>query len=231
MQPADYQNIGHYLRESRESLRVSVEEAAAHLHIRVKYLKALESGNLQEMPEKAYIRGYIRNYAHYLRLNADEVLEAYGLLLGPRTNELFIPEPTSQQNLPTRWILWLCLAALAAIYAFWYFYYHDRMDLKNGVASLPPKFAHLLDKPLPGMVDKTWVGCLQGQDAGCYAAAQLSVLPEHSIYYELHELDKLMPEPVKKEQATQEKAKPEKAKPEKAKSKKTEDDDDTDSDE
>jgi transcriptional regulator with XRE-family HTH domain len=195
MPATDYQNIGQYLKESRESLRVSLEEAASQLHIRAKYIRALEEGNLQEMPGKAYIRGYIRNYAHYLRLNVDEVLEAYGLLPGPKNHELFIPVPTSQQNLPTRWIIWLCLAALAVIYSFWYVSYHDRSELKNLISILPAKLAHLLDKPLPGVVDKAWEGCLQGDDAGCYVTVRARIIPTHSIYYELHQLNRLLSEP------------------------------------
>ncbi len=36
MKPSDYQDIGQYLRESRESLRIPLEEAAHALHIRAK---------------------------------------------------------------------------------------------------------------------------------------------------------------------------------------------------
>lgn len=166
MQPSDYQNIGQYMRESRESLRVSIEQAAQALHIRPKYLESLEAGELSDLPGKSYTRGYIRNYAQYLGLDVDKVLEGYGLL-GPKIAELFIPEPTHQQNLPSRWLVWLSLIGLILLYGCWYFAFHDHTKLKNMVAELPESIAHLLDKPALAAMDKPVSDCLSGGDAGC----------------------------------------------------------------
>jgi cytoskeleton protein RodZ len=195
MQSSDYQNIGQYLKESRESLRVSLAEAAASLHIRVKYLKALENGDLNDLPGKAYVRGYIRNYAQYLRLDVPAVLEAYAFLLGPRAQELFIPEPTLRKNLPTRRVLWLCLAALFLLYGFWYLEFHDRTELNRIVADLPAGFAHLLDKTPPPMMDKAWEICLNGDSAGCYVTVGARLMPSHAVIYDLHRLDSSPQEP------------------------------------
>jgi len=52
----------------RESLQVSLEDAARALHIRVKYLEALESGDLKEFFPQGLCARYIRNYAHYCAL-------------------------------------------------------------------------------------------------------------------------------------------------------------------
>jgi cytoskeleton protein RodZ len=173
MKLSEYHEIGQYLCESRESLRVSLEDAARALHIRVKYLEALESGDLKDFPGKAYARGYIRNYAHYLRLDPDEVLSAYDSLLGPKTQMLFIPEPTLRQNLPTRSALWLSLAGLAALYAYWYYNFYDQGDTAAPVAEVPRKLEHLLDKGPPPAMDKAWANCLDSGNTGCYFLLRL----------------------------------------------------------
>jgi transcriptional regulator with XRE-family HTH domain len=186
MRPSDYQDIGQYLRESRESLRISLQEAAQALHIRGKYLEALESGDLMGLPGKSYTRGYIRNYAQYLQLDVDEVLEAYAELLGPRTSELFIPEQTLRKNLPTRWLIWLSLAGFALLYGCWYFAFHDRTEIERIVADLPAGFAHLLDKHAPVAMDKAWKDCLSDGNAACWLALRArAVMPQPLSLYDI----------------------------------------------
>jgi cytoskeleton protein RodZ len=196
MNPSEYQEIGQYLRESRESLHVTIEDAARALHIRAKYLKALEKGDLNDMPGKAYIRGYIRNYALYLGLEVDKVLEAYGVLIGPKAHDLFIPEPTLQQNLPSRQLIWLSLGGLFLLYGFWYFAIHERSAVGTKVPGLPVNFAHLLDKNAAPAMDKAWEDCLTSDEAGCYIALHAHALyPSNAVLYDIQQDDNSPQEP------------------------------------
>jgi cytoskeletal protein RodZ len=45
--------------------------------IRTKYLEALESGDFGDLPGEVYTRGFLRNYATYLGLDADEVVDEW----------------------------------------------------------------------------------------------------------------------------------------------------------
>lgn len=184
MKLSDYQDIGQYLRDSRESLNITLQQAADTLHIRIKYLESLESGDLMGLPGKSYTRGYIRNYAQYLQLNVDEVLEAYALLLGPKTSELFIPEQTLRQNLPARRVIGLSLLGFILIYGCWYFAFHDRMQIERIVTDLPASLAHLLDKRTSMAMDRAWENCLNEGNAGCWLALREKavILPNVSIY-------------------------------------------------
>jgi cytoskeletal protein RodZ len=69
--------LGDMLRDARESRGVSLPEAERATKIRLKYLAALEDENISSLPSPVYARGFLRNYAVYLGLDADEVLELF----------------------------------------------------------------------------------------------------------------------------------------------------------
>jgi cytoskeletal protein RodZ len=69
--------LGERLREARESQGISVSQASVETRILQRYLVALEDGDYQHLPGDVYARGFIRNYANYLGLPADELIELY----------------------------------------------------------------------------------------------------------------------------------------------------------
>lgn len=68
------EEIGRLLRESREKLGLTLDEVENTTRIRKRHLEALESGELEELPSPVQARGFLRNYADFLGLDADEVL-------------------------------------------------------------------------------------------------------------------------------------------------------------
>lgn len=71
------QRIGETLRAARLAKGVSIEEAAAATRIRRSALQALESDDFDALPASVYTRGFLVNYARYLGLIPDEVVEEY----------------------------------------------------------------------------------------------------------------------------------------------------------
>lgn len=69
--------LGTRLREARESQGLSLAQAAADTRILQQSLVALEDGAYQRLPSDVVTRGFIRNYAQYLGLAADELIELY----------------------------------------------------------------------------------------------------------------------------------------------------------
>jgi cytoskeletal protein RodZ len=69
--------LGERLREARESQGISLSQAAVETRILQRYLVALEDGDYQHLPGDVYARGFIRNYADYLGLPAEELIEFY----------------------------------------------------------------------------------------------------------------------------------------------------------
>jgi len=66
-------DIGNFLKENRERKGISLSKAEEEIKIRKKYLQALEEGNFDLIPGKAYTLGYLKNYSKYLGLD-DEVI-------------------------------------------------------------------------------------------------------------------------------------------------------------
>ena len=69
--------LGDMLRDAREARGASLVEAERATRIRHKYLAALEEDNLTDLPSPVYARGFLRNYAVYLGLDTDKVLEMF----------------------------------------------------------------------------------------------------------------------------------------------------------
>ena len=62
------------LLAARERKGVDLYRAERDTKIRARYLAALERGDYRELPGAVYTKGFLRNYALYLGLDADDVL-------------------------------------------------------------------------------------------------------------------------------------------------------------
>jgi transcriptional regulator with XRE-family HTH domain len=70
-------SLGEQLRTQREKKGITLEQAAADTRIREKFLQALEAGDYPSLPGAVYTRGFLRNYAEYLDLDAEALLTLY----------------------------------------------------------------------------------------------------------------------------------------------------------
>ncbi|MCB2202466.1 DUF4115 domain-containing protein [bacterium] len=74
------QTIGQRLREIREERGISLDEIAQQTHIKLAYLRAIEESNLEALPSKIQMRGFLRLYAEELGLEIDDLrVEGYHL--------------------------------------------------------------------------------------------------------------------------------------------------------
>ena len=69
--------IGHILREARENKGLTLEDAQANTRINVRYLTALETGQYSKLPTPVHARGFLRNYARFLGLDPQPLLDRY----------------------------------------------------------------------------------------------------------------------------------------------------------
>lgn len=84
--------VGRQLRQAREQHQITLDQVAADTHIRKHYLEALENGDFGILPSGAQVRGFMRSYADYLGLNANELLEQ--LKSGSAANTASLDVPT-----------------------------------------------------------------------------------------------------------------------------------------
>ncbi len=85
------ETIGEQLRKARLERKLSLDEVARATHIRAHYLAALEKNDFASLPSPAQARGFLRAYAGFLKLDAEEML---------KTQE-FAPAPVININPPT----------------------------------------------------------------------------------------------------------------------------------
>jgi cytoskeleton protein RodZ len=66
--------IGQLLRQAREEKQLSLADVERETKIRVRYLEALETENFGLLPGTVYMFGFVRSYASFLGLDAEEVI-------------------------------------------------------------------------------------------------------------------------------------------------------------
>jgi cytoskeleton protein RodZ len=84
----DAEALGNDLREARQAKDMSLEQAEQRTRIRIRYLEALEQGNYSALPSPVQTRGFLRNYARFLGLDAEMMSSRYDIALqgGRRRN-------------------------------------------------------------------------------------------------------------------------------------------------
>ncbi len=84
---ADAPSFGRQLAEARKAMSLSVSDMAARLRISPKQVTAIEDENFAALPGPAYVRGFVRNYAKEVRLDAAPLIEALNRRLEPAVAE------------------------------------------------------------------------------------------------------------------------------------------------
>lgn len=167
MSVTEYNDIGHYLRDSRQSVRLTVEQVAEAMHIRPRYVQAIEAGQFETLPGKAYVRGYLRNYALLLGVDPTPVLEAYDTLTPTQPQEFFIPEPTRSENLPSRALMWLLVVGAVLGLGYMKWTSHRASVAQHVVPEVPAELVwEAFSTRDPHL--KKWKNCLRFYGDACF---------------------------------------------------------------
>jgi cytoskeleton protein RodZ len=96
---AESQSMGSYLRAARRRRRVSIERAAEDTKIRADFLMRMESDEFDFLAA-AYVRGFLRSYARYLRVDPEPLLAEFDRRFGFRADTAQIL--AAQRRSPSR---------------------------------------------------------------------------------------------------------------------------------
>jgi cytoskeleton protein RodZ len=80
---------GELLKKEREKQRIAIEDVAITTRINLKILLAIESGDLKSLPAPPFIRGFVKSYAKFLKIDEAMVLNSFHEEMGstkPTTN-------------------------------------------------------------------------------------------------------------------------------------------------
>lgn len=84
--------IGEKLRETREKMDISLDEASEDLKVDSTLLQKLEEGDKESFKDVLYLKYYIRDYAKYLGLNPDELVEEFNEYLFDYTSKISLDD-------------------------------------------------------------------------------------------------------------------------------------------
>ena len=84
--------IGLKLKQKREENGVSIEEAATDLKIRQSMLESIEAGNKDDFKDVFSLKYFIRDYAKYLGLDGEEILDEFNEYLFEQTSKISVED-------------------------------------------------------------------------------------------------------------------------------------------
>ena len=102
-------SIGQKLRQERERLGIPVSEIARETRISARYLEAIEAEDTRTLPQDFFYRSFVRQYAEYLGISADEItvtlrrelpVEALLPLPSPPVRASIMPVPVQPSIIP-----------------------------------------------------------------------------------------------------------------------------------
>ena len=125
---AEYRSrCGGALRIAREKQGLSTQDIASRLRLSNKQIEALEADNFAALPEATIVKGFIRNYAKQLKVDAAPLLDAYSVIVPSAAPQSFTLKPsvnmkvTEYEKPKLKRLIALGLAAVLGFGA-WYFY-------------------------------------------------------------------------------------------------------------
>ncbi|OGD96031.1 hypothetical protein A3F02_01320 [Candidatus Curtissbacteria bacterium RIFCSPHIGHO2_12_FULL_38_9b] len=71
------QTVGELFKKQRNAKSISIHKASRDLLIKERNLEQIEDGDWENLPEPPFTKGFIKNYANYLGLDADRILATY----------------------------------------------------------------------------------------------------------------------------------------------------------
>jgi cytoskeleton protein RodZ len=88
-------SVGQQLRAAREEKNVTVVDVAKVLKLSAHQVVALEEDDWARLPGNTIIRGFVRNYARFLKLDADPLMSALSAAQEPLSPKLDLPAGTN----------------------------------------------------------------------------------------------------------------------------------------
>jgi cytoskeleton protein RodZ len=75
--PTETGSFGEWLRRQRELREINLRDIAERTKISLRYLEAMEADRFDLLPAPIFAKGFLREYARYVGLSPDEVINHY----------------------------------------------------------------------------------------------------------------------------------------------------------
>ena len=120
----DVENFGPWLQQQREVREIDRREVADASKISVRYIEALETNRFEVLPAEVFTKGFLRQYAVYVGLDPEEVVNYYLAALHAQRGEQEAdsdqsPRPRSSRGANAKWVLAAMLVGGALMSLVW----------------------------------------------------------------------------------------------------------------
>jgi cytoskeleton protein RodZ len=137
------ETLGSYLKNQRESKKISLREVTKNTRVREVILKAIEEDRHDLLPVPTYVKGFLLAYAKYLRLDRNDVLLRYERVLKGEP----APPPPAPPPRPKKKASWSTkqtwVVGGVIVASFIVFYFFSPYSPRSPVEPIP-------EKPVPG---------------------------------------------------------------------------------
>ena len=147
VEPQPDRRVGALLRRCRLQAGLDLAEASLSLHIRRRFLEAIEVNRFEALPGPVYAIGFVRAYAAYLGLDADEVARRFRneiAGLGAAT-PLHFPLPLAEGGTPKAAVVLLGAIIAIGAYATWYATSERNFEVAQTAAPVPERLESMLN--------------------------------------------------------------------------------------
>lgn len=148
---------GEILRQARLEKKVPLEEISSAIYVRVGQLKAIEDDHLDSLPGMTYAVGFVKSYANYLNLDAEELASRFRAQHGAVKPKAMMPaqEPLMESKTPNTGILMTAVAAVLVLVVGWAMFTGGDEVSESVVSAIPPAPVIADDgaMPMPAVAD------------------------------------------------------------------------------
>ena len=93
---------GEELRQRREEFGLSIDDVYRKIRIPIRYIRALESDDVSDLPTPAYSVGFIKTYCEFLQLRSARYIDFYHGCLQPEARTFLRGRNRAAENQPPR---------------------------------------------------------------------------------------------------------------------------------
>jgi cytoskeletal protein RodZ len=107
--------LGEEFRSAREARGLTLSDVAEQIHIRSVYLNAIENEDWKSIGAPVYVRGFIRTYARFLGLDAEDAVASFNRSAPPERSPALVASTIVDEREGPQVSLWAILGALVAL--------------------------------------------------------------------------------------------------------------------
>ena len=127
----NYAPLGEALLSTRNSKKLTQKDVSNSLRISIKQIVALETNDFTILPDAMITRGFIRNYARFLDIDAEPLLASYRARMPDKTPNAISVQPSMNQVMSGKesqpWLMYILGSILVLLFLLAWLFYVDYM--------------------------------------------------------------------------------------------------------